>query len=275
MSLSTKDLTHRVVVITGAGSGIGQELALACARRGARLALCDVNTAGMERTAISARANGVQVYTQTVDVTDADRMTAFAKEVLERFGGVDLLVNNAGIGVVAGFLETTPTDWQRLIGINVMGVVHGNTAFLPSMIERGSGHVVNVSSAAGILANPALSAYSATKFAVFGLSEALRMELREHRIGVTAVCPGVINTAITTSSPIRGGNADARQEKMAALYAKRGYTPDRVALNILRAVDANKAVAPIAPEAHLMYGLSRAVPPLARWLSRQLAKLAV
>ncbi|MFJ9368806.1 SDR family NAD(P)-dependent oxidoreductase [Nocardia sp. NPDC101769] len=275
MSLSTKDLTNRVVVITGAGSGIGRELALACARRGARLALCDVNATGLEQTAVAVRANGVEVCTWIVDVSDAQQMTTFAEEVLQRFVGVDLLVNNAGIGVVAGLLETTPEDWERLIGINLMGVVHGNTAFVPSMIARGSGHVVNVSSAAGILANPALSAYSATKFAVFGHSEALRMELREHGIGVTAVCPGVINTAISTSSPIRGGNTDARRQKMAALYAKRGYTPDRVALNILRAVDGNKAVAPIAPEAHLMYGLSRAVPPLARWLSRQTAKFAV
>jgi NAD(P)-dependent dehydrogenase (short-subunit alcohol dehydrogenase family) len=274
MTLSTADLTGRAVVITGAGSGIGRALALACARRGAQLALCDVNAAGLDETASAARASSPDVHTQIVDVSDAEAMTGFAKEVLARFGHVDLLVNNAGIGVIAGFLETTAEDWQRLIGINVMGVVNGNTAFLPSMIEHGGGHVVNVSSAAGTLANPALSAYSLTKFAVFGHSEALRMELKQHGIGVTAVCPGVINTAITATSPIRGKEAGERREKLSSLYAKRGYTADRVAENILKAVDDNKAVAPIAAEAHLMYGLSRAIPPLARWMGLQMAKAA-
>ena len=157
-----------------------------------------------------------------------------------------------------------------------MGVVHGCDAFLPTMVQSGRGsHVVNLSSAAGLLANPQLTAYSATKFAVFGLSEALRMELKPHGIGVTAVCPGIINTAITHTSPIRGGgDVGERRQRLASTYAKRGYTAKRVACNILRAVDRNRAVAPIAAEAHVMYGLSRAVPPLARWIAARLAELA-
>jgi short-subunit dehydrogenase len=144
------------------------------------------------------------------------------------------------------------------------------------MIERGTGgHVVNLSSTAGVLANPQLSAYSATKFAVFGLSETLRLEMRPHGIGVTAVCPGVINTNITKATPIRGGgDHDKRREHLAALYRKRGYTAERVARNILRAVDRNKAVAPIAAEAHISYWLSRAVPPAGRWFSARLAAMA-
>ena len=272
--LSTKDLSGRLVVVTGAGSGIGRELSIICARRGATLAICDLNPAGLEGTAKDVRTIGAQVVDQVVDVSDLAQMNSFAKEVIERLGTPDLLINNAGIAVIGGILDTTPADWDRLIGVNLMGVVNGNSAFLPAMVARGRGHVVNLSSAAGLLANPQLGAYSATKFGVLGLSEALRMELKPLGVGVTAACPGLINTAITQVSPYRGGNGDARRDKATAIYAKRGYSPHRAATNILRAVDRDKAVAPIAPEAHAMYVLSRLAPPLARWTSMALAKIA-
>ena len=137
-------------------------------------------------------------------------MDAFAAAVHERFGGVDLLINNAGIGVGATFAQTELEDWERQLQINVMGVVHGCRSFVPHMIERGSGQIVNVSSGAGFLATPFMLAYSATKFAVFGLSEGLRMELRPHGIGVTTVCPGFINT------PIIGDQRHARRTRRRA-----------------------------------------------------------
>ena len=176
--------------------------------------------------------------------------------------------------MIGGILDTTLADWGRLLGVNVMGVVHGINAFVPAMAERGGGHVVNVASAAGLLANPQLGGYSATKHAVVGLSEALRIELAPHRVGVTAVCPGIVDTAITRNSAYRGGDAAARKAKTAKTYARRGYTPARAAANILKAVDRNRAVAPIAPEAHVMYVLSRVAPPLARRLSALMAKVA-
>ncbi|OBF31853.1 oxidoreductase [Mycolicibacterium peregrinum] len=272
----TADLTDRVVVVTGAGSGIGRELALLCARRHARLALCDVDEAGLSDTAEAARALSAQVLTSWADVSETESMTLFADATSDYFGRVDLLVNNAGVGLVGGFLDTNVKDWQWLIDVNLMGVVHGCEAFLPTMIGSGrGGHIVNLSSAAGLLANPQLTAYSATKFAVLGLSEALRMELRPHGIGVTAVCPGIINTAITQNSPIRGGgDVDERRRQLESTYRKRGYTPERVARNILRAVDRNRAVAPVAAEAHLMYALSRTAPPLARWIATRMAELS-
>ncbi len=274
--LKSKDLTGRVVAITGAGGGIGRELALLCARRGADLALCDINDAAVAGTAEAARTMGAQVLSSRIDVSDADAMTRFAEATFARFGRVDLLVNNAGVGLIGGVLDTSRKDWEWLIGINLMGVVHGCDAFLPTMVASGrGGHVVNLSSAAGVLANPQLTAYSATKFAVFGLSEALRMELKPHGIGVTAVCPGIINTAITQTSPIRGaGDPGERRQRLASAYAKRGYPAKRVAFNILRAVNRNRAVAPIAAEAHVMYGLSRAAPPVARWVATRLAEVA-
>ncbi len=275
-AINTSNMSGAVVAITGAGSGIGRELALLCARRGANLALCDINEAAVGETAAAAGQLGRDVLTRRVDVSDPEQMAAFADATFGHFGGVDIVVNNAGVGLVGGFLDTSRKDWEWLVSINLMGVVHGCDAFIPAMINSGrGGQVVNLSSAAGLLANPQLSAYSATKFAVLGLSEALRIELEPYGIGVTAVCPGVINTAITAASPIRGaGDADARRRRLAATYKKRGYTPERAARNILRAVGRNRAVAPIAAEAHVMYVLSRLAPPLARRIAARMASVA-
>ena len=134
-------------------------------------------------------------------------MRDFAEAVHREAGPVDLLVNNAGVGLAAGFLDTELEDWDWIVAINVMGVVHGCHFFVPRMVERGmGGHVANLSSMAGFHASPALLAYTATKFAVLGLSEALREELRPHGIGVTAICPGIINTPITTNASARRGD---------------------------------------------------------------------
>ena len=266
--MNIKDLTGCVVLVTGAGSGMGRATALLSARRGARLAICDLNEAGLKETAEASRELGAEVLAQTVDVTDAEAMDEFAEAVHARFDTVDLLINNAGIGVLAGFLDTAPEDWERQIAVNLMGVVHGCERFIPRMIERGTGgQVVNVASSAGYAAIPAMFAYSATKFAVFGFSEALRIEMRRHKIGVTTICPGLINTAITRTSIVRGDHADERAVRVARLYDRRGYTPERAAVNILRAAGRNRAVAPVTPEAHLMYALTRVAPPVARWFA--------
>lgn len=273
-SLDTKNLNGRVVVITGAGSGIGRELALLCAQRGANLALCDLNFSAVEETAERARSLGREVLTAKVDVSSYDDMAAFAASVQEQFGNVDLLVNNAGVAIIGGFLDTTPADWDWIVSINMTGVANGCLAFAPAMVERGRGQIVNIASAAGLLANPQLGAYSATKFGVLGLSEALRMELAEHGVGVSAVCPGIINTAITANSPIRGGGADERRQNLMDFYAKRGYTAEQVAVRILQGVRRNQAVVPVAAEAHVIYALSRLAPPIARWVSVKLARVA-
>jgi NAD(P)-dependent dehydrogenase (short-subunit alcohol dehydrogenase family) len=188
-------------------------------------------------------------------------------------GAVDLLINNAGVGLGAGFLDTELEDWDWIVGINVLGVVHGCRFFVPRMVERGAGgHVVNVSSMAGFFASPSLAAYSTTKFAVLGLSEALREELRPYGIGVTAICPGMINTPITRNAPARGSLADpAARERVVALYRRRNYGPERVARNILRAVERDRTVAPVAPEAWIGYALKRISPRLAGWAARRLA----
>jgi len=270
--MEVERLDGRMVLVTGAGSGIGRETALLCSARGADLALCDRDEIGLAQTEAAARGQGRDVLAMRVDVGDRAQMQAFADAVHERVDAVDLLVNNAGVGLGASFLDTTLEDWDWILPINVMGVVHGCHLFIPRMVQHGrGGHVVNLSSAAGFFPNPGLAAYSATKFAVLGLSEALRIELRPHGIGVTAVCPGLINTPITRTSPARGTMADeARRERIVRLYERRNYGPDRVAERILRAVSRNSPVMPVTAEAWTMYVLTRACPPLARAVARAL-----
>jgi len=253
--------------VTGAGSGIGRATALLCAQRGARLVICDVDEHGLEATAAEARALGREVVAERVDVSRRDEMRAFADAV----GAPDLLVNNAGVGLGGKFVDTQLEDWDWVVGINLMGVVHGCHFFVPKMIEHGSGHVVNLSSMAGYFASSLLSAYSTTKFAVLGLSEALRDELVPHGIGVTAVCPGIVATGITRSSRMRGADAtDERRERVVGMYERRNYGPERVARQILRAVERNRAVAPVTAESWTAYVLKRATPRFAAWLGHRI-----
>lgn len=272
--MNVSDLTGKNVLVTGAGSGIGRETALAFARRGADAVVCDLDGAAGERTAADIRALGRKASAHVVDVADAQRMRAFADAVHAEIEAVDVLVNNAGVGLGGGFLDTTLEDWDWIVGINLRGVVHGCHFFVPRMVARGrGGHVVNVASAAAFVASEALSAYSTTKFAVLGLSEALRDELKPHGIGVTAICPGIINTPITRSARVRGKAAlPGAREQMIELYRKRNYGPERVAEKIVKAVARNAAVTPVSPEAWLMYVLKRLSPGLTAWLNRRMAE---
>jgi NAD(P)-dependent dehydrogenase (short-subunit alcohol dehydrogenase family) len=263
-----RDFAGRLVLVTGAASGIGRETALAFAREGANLALCDVDEAGLETTATTARGLGRRVLARRVDVADVAQMRAFADAVHAEHPAVDVLVNNAGVGLGGGFLDTSLEDWDWVVRINLWGVIHGCHLFLPAMVRRRSGHVVNVASAAAFVASAQLAAYATTKFAVFGLSEALRDELRPHGIGVTAVCPGIINTAITRTSRMVGRWATpAAREALVRAYERRGYGPERVAANVVRAVRRGRPVAPVSPEAWVMYVLKRVAPNLAARLS--------
>lgn len=272
--MDIRDLHGRTALVTGAASGIGRATALALARRGARLAVCDVNDAGLEAVAGELRSLGAEVLARRVDVARAEDVEAFAATVHERVEAVDLLVNNAGVGLGGGALHTSLEDWRWIVGINLFGVIHGCHFFVPAMVRRGrGGHVANVSSAAGYVASDALAAYATTKFGVLGLSEALRQELRPHGIGVTTVCPGIINTPITTSSPLRGPESTPEwRAYMVEVYRRRNYPPERVAENILRAIQRNRAVAPISPEAWVMYALKRLSPGMVAWLDRRMGE---
>jgi NAD(P)-dependent dehydrogenase (short-subunit alcohol dehydrogenase family) len=263
-------------LVTGAASGIGKATALAFAAAGADIIACDISEERLAETAAEVRALGRRVLTQRVDVSDKEQMRAFAARVHEDHEAVDILVNNAGVALAAGFLETSLEDWEWIVSINLWGVIYGCHFFLPNMVKRGrGGHVVNISSIAGIFGMGVLNAYTTTKFGVFGLSESLRDELSPHRIGVTTVCPGFINTPIMEATEYRGAQAApemiAHSKKM---VRKRNYSPERVGACILDGVRNNVGVLPVTPEAWAIYGLKRMSPGLMAMLGRKLTTSA-
>jgi NAD(P)-dependent dehydrogenase (short-subunit alcohol dehydrogenase family) len=274
--MDMRSLQGKTALVTGAASGIGLETALVFAGRGADLVICDVDEAGLEAASKRIEALGCSVLARRVDVSSADEMRAFAAEVHQRVEAVDILMNNAGVAIIGPFLSTTLEDWNRILGINTLGVVHGCHFFIPNMVRRAvGGHVINVSSAAGYGTSSSLPAYNATKFAVLGLSEALWEELQPHAIGVTVVCPGLINTPITRSARLVGElDTPEMREGIVRAYERRGYTAARVVRNILKAVQKNRLVAPISAEAWVVYYLKRFAPWLLRRMGLRTAKRA-
>ncbi|MFF8394704.1 SDR family oxidoreductase [Streptomyces sp. NPDC016172] len=263
----------QLVLVTGAGSGIGRATALAFAEAGARVVAVDRNAEAAARTAESCRLLGApEAWAETVDVSDEQAMEKLAEKVTTEYGVVDVLVNNAGIGLSGSFFDTTPEDWKKVLDVNLWGVIHGCRLLGRRMAERGQGgHIVNVASAAAYLPSRALPAYSTSKAAVLMLSECLRAELAGQGIGVTAVCPGIVNTAITSTAHFAG--VDALEEKRlqkhtARLYGLRNYPPEKVARAILRAVTRNEAVVPVTPEARGARWLSRWAPGALRSIAR-------
>lgn len=200
-----KELNGKVAVITGGGSGLGRELALACARRGMKLLLADVDETGMVETvrlATEARA-GVEAEIMRVDVSKLEQVEAMARRAKERFGGAYLLFNNAGVSVGGPLWEHTAADWQWVLGVNVYGVVWGLKAFVPMLIEQGEGHIVNTASAAGWLNGPGSGIYNASKCAVVAISETLNFDLKDtgaDNIGVTVLSPAFFPTPIVDSA---------------------------------------------------------------------------
>nr|WP_030022893.1 SDR family oxidoreductase [Streptomyces monomycini] len=263
----------QLVLVTGAASGIGRATAFAFAEAGARVVAVDRDAEGAARTADLARLVGApQAWADTVDVSDEAAMEKLAGKVAAEYGTVDVLVNNAGIGLSGSFLSTTTEDWKKVLDVNLWGVIHGCRLFGRQMAERGQGgHIVNTASAAAFQPSKILSAYGASKAAVLMLSESLRAELAGQGIGVTAVCPGIVNTNITTTARFTGLSADEekrRQTKVARAYGLRNYPPEKVADAILRAVVRNEAVVPVTPEARGAHLLSRFAPRALRALAR-------
>jgi len=187
----------RVAIVTGAASGIGKALASALARRGATVVLADIDEAGAKAAAdeLAAGPPG-RVSGVALDVTDADAVAALVERTAQDHGHLDLLFNNAGIGIVGQVQELTLAHWNRAIDVNLRGVVHGVVAAYPVMIRQGSGHIVNTASLAGLVPSPMLTPYGMTKHGVVGLSTSLRMEAAAHGVRVSVVCPGVIDTPL-------------------------------------------------------------------------------
>ena len=259
MSTRLDKLRDQVVVVTGAGSGMGREISLLAARHGARLAISDVNAAGLAETVdLLERGGAAEVRSDRVDVSDRQQMVDWAATVAAQFGTVTMVVNNAGVSYAGDVEEMTYDDLDWILGINFMGVVHGTKEFLPHLIASGDGYVVNVSSLFGLISIPGQSAYNATKFAVRGFTEALREEMivNRHPVSVTCVHPGGIKTGIARNGrKVAGTDVQATDDFFDQKLAK--MTADKAARIILEGALARRPRQLVGLDAHLLHQFGR------------------
>jgi NAD(P)-dependent dehydrogenase (short-subunit alcohol dehydrogenase family) len=270
---TVRSFEGRHALVTGAASGIGKATALELARRGARLALADIDDEGARATADAVRQLGRgkdRVSTHRVDMAEQEEVDALAASVLADRGPVDVLVNNAGVAVVAPFLRTTEADWQWLLAVNLWGPMRLTRALLPPMIERGAGHVVMVASLAGLVGAPGLVAYSTTKFALVGLTEALRLEIADEGVGLTLVCPGFVRTNFAKASRYHNGDFRRFLDEPPGWY---GMTKEKVATELADAVLDARPLVVLGPE-KFGWWLKRLAPEAAFNVTRWAAKRA-
>ena len=268
------NLAGKVAVVTGGGSGIGRATALLLARHGAKVYVADVKADAAEAVARTIEAAGGSAVAHALDVSDPAAVEAFADGVFEAEGHVDILHNNAGIGHGGNIEATTVEDWQRVIGVNLLGVAYGVQAFVPRMLKQGRpASVVNTASQAGLVPAAKLAPYCASKYGVVGLSEALNAELSKRGIHVIAICPGIIDTPIVSTGIMRGDMAEI-QGQVSSFYAKHGASPDEVAQAVLKAIDKRKLIVPVPRrQVTLPYLLHRISPRLVQPLARNMVRI--
>ena len=271
--MAIRDLQGKKCLITGAGSGIGRATAVMAARAGAELVLTDIDARSLEAVAEEIGAAGGTVrHHAPADVSDREAVDAMAAEVHAAHGSVDVVMNVAGISTWGSIEKLEPAHWQRQVDVNLMGPINVLRSFVPPMIEAGrGGHVVNVSSAAGLFGLPWHAAYSAAKFGLRGVSEVLRFDLRRHGIGVTLVCPGAVNTGLVDTLQIVGVDRTApRIRKFTEHFRERAVPPERVARAILDGMRRNRYLVFTSNDIRLLWWTQRFAPPLYALIMRLL-----
>lgn len=254
------ELEGTLALVTGAGRGIGRATALELARRGARVLAVDVDGDSAEKTAVACGETGGEAHGLACDVADLDAVRTLAEGVLEQWGVPHVLVNNAGVGMSGRLGAMTIDDWRWIRGVNLDGVVHMCHTFGPAMVAAGRGRVVNVSSALGFVPRATEPAYVTTKAAVLALSRCLRADWGASGVGVSAVCPGVVNTRILDDTRFLGEQGDGEARERVRRMFRRGHPPELVARHIVRAVSEDRAVVTVGWEATLAWWLHRVLP---------------
>jgi NAD(P)-dependent dehydrogenase (short-subunit alcohol dehydrogenase family) len=279
--MSVEDLNGKRCFITGAASGIGRATALVAAERGAELFLTDIDGDGLERVVEEIRRGGGAVsYRRAADIADHEAVVAMAAEIHGAHPSMDVVMNVAGVSTWGTIDKLTHQDWQKMIDVNLMGPISVLECFVPPMIEAGrGGHIVNVSSAAGLFGLPWHAAYSASKFGLRGVSEVLRFDLRRHRIGVSLVCPGGVRTPLVDTMQIAGVDRQApAMRKMTARFEKRAVSPERVAERIVEGIEKDRYMVFTSADIRIGYWFQRKFSPpyelVMRVANQQLTKVA-
>jgi NAD(P)-dependent dehydrogenase (short-subunit alcohol dehydrogenase family) len=255
------ELAGAVALVTGAGSGIGAATARAFAERGATVLCADLDLTAAEKTAATCEERGApRAQAYAVDVADRAAVEALAATVDTEHGPVGVLVNNAGVGMSGRFTDMSEADWTWIRGVNLDGVVNGCAAFGPSMLAAGRGQVVNLSSGLGYTPTATEPAYVTTKAAVLALSRCLRADWADRGVGVTAICPGVINTPIIDHTRFLGDQDDPEARARTTKLFRRGHRPEAVAAAIVTAVERDRPVVPVGVEAWLGWSIHRLLP---------------
>ena len=257
-------LTGLRVFVTGAGSGIGRATAEAVAAGGGRLFLTDIDAEGLASTVSTIRSRGGEVVlAEALDVTDHDGVRRLARAVTDEHGAMDVVMNIAGISAWGTVQSLEHETWRRQVEVNLMGPIHVIEELVPPMVEAGrGGHLVNVSSAAGIIGMPWHAAYSASKFGLRGVSEVLRFDLGRHGIGVSLVCPGAVHTPLTGTVQIAGVDTTSRRfRKVQARFHERAVSPETAAEAILKGVRRNRYWVYTSGDIRLIHAVQRICPP--------------
>lgn len=258
----------KVAIVTGGGSGIGRALSEALGQSNAIVFVADINAAAGERVTTGITAHGRHAHMVEVDVARSEAVDNLVSQAVGKYGRLDYMFNNAGIGLVGEIRDMEMSDWQRILNINLWGVIHGTSSAYKVMVSQGFGHIVNTASGAGLCPAPMNVAYAATKYAVVGLSTSLRHEAAGLGVKVSVVCPGFIRTGITESTTYIGIERNAAVKQASAF---RMMDPADCARIVLRAVTHNQAIIPVTAEAHLAWRFYRMAPGLHDLLGRIVA----